>query len=411
MNTYTVDSSIRLEKVESDTEAPKYLLSHNGKRFYIGELVYLIIMKLIRIDDLGVICNELNSQNNVRISREKLSEIIEQSIKPLGVIEGHKTGFQKSRMSYIFGAITLMEEHTIMKVVSPLTFLFNKYIFSIIFAFVTVVHFIFFKDLLLNEIWETRLSDSSDNLWIVGLLYIGFFLILMCHEIGHAAATFSYGVKPQKIGFGFYFLFPVFFTDVSNIWVLGKAKRIMVNIAGIYIQLIVNVIMMGIYHFYRTECYYIFPLIIVNLGVAIYSLNPFFRYDGYWIYSDFFEIPNLKKQSSEYPKRLLKRIKSLFSSQLVVSPKPFWKEIPLLVYSFLNQLFWVYILYFFIGVLISTTRKVGYYYHNWLQGGNVYSLEDTIWFSFRALFMYGVTVFFVARYVVNYFKKGKVQVT
>lgn len=410
MNTYTIDSSIRLEKVESGMETPKYLLSHNGKRFYVGELVYLIINKLTIKSDLDSICDELNHQNNVKISIEKLSEIVEQRIKPLGVIKGHETGFQKSRMSYIFGAITLMEENTILKVVSPLTFLFNKYVFSLVLLLVSVIHIIFFKDLEFKEIWGTRLSNSSDSLWIVGLLYVGFFLILMCHEIGHAAATFNYGVKPQKIGFGFYFLFPVFFTDVSNIWVLGKMKRIMVNVAGIYIQLIINVVMMGIYHFYRTECYYIFPLIIVNLGVAIYSLNPFFRYDGYWIYSDLFEIPNLKKQSSEYPKRLLKRAKGLFSKQAINSQKPFWQEIPLLLYSFLNQIFWIYILYFFIGVLITSTRKVGYYYNNYIHGGDAYSLEDTIWFTIRTLFMYGMTMFFVARYLINYFKRNKAQV-
>jgi putative peptide zinc metalloprotease protein len=409
MKTYTIDSSVLIEKVESGN-ASKYLLSHHGKRFYIGELVYLIISKLLKVNDLNNIIDDLHHQNNIKISLDKLIEIIEQKIKPLGVIEGHQTAIQRSRMSYIFGAITLMEEDTILKVAAPLTFLFNKYVFSIILLFVSIIHFIFFKDIVFNEIWETRLSNSSDNLWIVGLLYAGFFLILMCHEIGHAAATFSYGVKPQKIGFGFYFLFPVFFTDVSNIWVLGKLKRIMVNVAGIYFQLIINVMMMAIYHFYRTDCYYIFPLIIVNLGVAIYSLNPFFRYDGYWIYSDLFEIPNLKKQSSEYPKTVFNRVKGVFSRKPMGSKVPFWKEIPLLVYSFLNQVFWIYVLYFFVSVLITTTRKVGYYYDNWQLGGDTYSTRDTVWFFIRALFMYGVTLFFVGRYLINYFRKNKFSV-
>ncbi|MDZ7899548.1 MAG: hypothetical protein U5N85_16180 [Arcicella sp.] len=410
MKTYTVDSSVLIEKVESDINTSKYLLSHHGKRFYVGELVYLIIDKLLKINDLNIIVNDLHRKNNITISLEKLIEIIEQKIKPLGVIEGYQTGTQRSRMSYIFGAITLMQESTILKVVSPLTFLFNKYVFSVVLLFVSMAHFIFFKDLMFGEIWETRLSNSSENIWIVGLLYTGFFLILMCHELGHATATFSYGVKPQKIGFGFYFLFPVFFTDVSNIWVLGKLKRIMVNVAGIYFQLIINVLMMAIYHFYRAECYYIFPLIIVNLGVAIYSLNPFFRYDGYWIYSDLFEIPNLKKQSSEYPKNLLKRMKGFLYQKPANTNVPFWKEIPLLVYSFLNQIFWIYIFYFFVSVLISTTRKVGYYYDNWLLGGDTYSMEDTVWFTLRTLFMYGLTLFFVGRYLINYFRKSKLTV-
>jgi putative peptide zinc metalloprotease protein len=29
------------------------------------------------------------------------------------------------------------------------------------------------------------------------------------------------------------------------------------------------------------------------------TMNPFFRFDGYWIYSDFFSIPNLRERANE----------------------------------------------------------------------------------------------------------------
>jgi putative peptide zinc metalloprotease protein len=59
------------------------------------------------------------------------------------------------------------------------------------------------------------------------------------HEFGHAAAGKRFGATPGDIGFGFYFIAPVFFSDLSDVWKLPPKERIIVNLGGIYFELIV----------------------------------------------------------------------------------------------------------------------------------------------------------------------------
>jgi len=54
------------------------------------------------------------------------------------------------------------------------------------------------------------------------MVFIGYILSLIIHEIGHATATASMGKRAKEIGFGFYIIFPVFYTDVTSVWSMKK---------------------------------------------------------------------------------------------------------------------------------------------------------------------------------------------
>ena len=127
------------------------------------------------------------------------------------------------------------------------------------------------------------------------------------------------------MSFGFYLVFPVFFADVSKIWALGSRKRIIVNLGGIYFQLLINILLVGMYLSGLVEQGFLHSVILTNLLVIVYSLIPFLRYDGYWVYSDYFNIPNLMRRSFAYPFRLVTGSRG--------KEKMNW---PLLVYGILN---------------------------------------------------------------------------
>lgn len=125
------------------------------------------------------------------------------------------------------------------------------------------------------------------------------------HELGHAAATCRWGQKPAEIGIGLYLIFPVLFSNVTRAWGLSRGQRLAVNLGGIYLQ--------GL----ATACLVPFQLygdnpvlalvIVLNLLSLVVNLNPFFRFDGYWIYADLFDLPNLRERSRSWTMRLCAR--------------------------------------------------------------------------------------------------------
>jgi putative peptide zinc metalloprotease protein len=94
---------------------------------------------------------------------------------------------------------------------------------------------------------------------------------------------------------------------VTEVWRLGKLKRTVVNLGGIYFQLLINLVLIG----YMTNQFGDFDQInttryLIQLNVATIVINaiPFLKFDGYWIYSDLFSLPNLRRQSVLYVRKV-----------------------------------------------------------------------------------------------------------
>lgn len=90
------------------------------------------------------------------------------------------------------------------------------------------------------------------NIYIILGVLLLLLLSSFVHEIGHASACRHFGVKHGGIGFGLYLTFPVFYTDVSEIWKLKRTERIVVNMAGVYFQLILLIPFFLIYFLHIT---------------------------------------------------------------------------------------------------------------------------------------------------------------
>lgn len=162
---------------------------------------------------------------------------------------------------------------------------------SVIFVALTLdaVFFLTTKDLL-------TFSNKVNAYTIIGLLLFmlasSFF-----HELGHASACKRFGIKHGGIGFGLYLNFPVLYTDVTEVWKLDRSRRCVVNIAGVYFQLMC--IIPIIICFMLTDSDVLrYMIIIMNFGFVM-TLNPFFKFDGYWMASDILGVPNLRQRSKE----------------------------------------------------------------------------------------------------------------
>ena len=126
------------------------------------------------------------------------------------------------------------------------------------------------------------------------------FLSLLFHELGHSAAAWRFGVRVRRIGIGLYWIFPVLFSDVTDIWKLPRRRRLVVDLGGVYFQAVALLPLLGFGLLSREPGWRAAAafVIAINVLTIVVNLNPLLRYDGYWIYSDLSGIPNLRRQSN-----------------------------------------------------------------------------------------------------------------
>jgi putative peptide zinc metalloprotease protein len=181
----------------------------------------------------------------------------------------------------------------------------------------------------------TTISPTHSLAVVLGS-YVFFALVGLFHELGHATAAARYKITPKEVGFGFYLVLPVLYTDISRVWMLDKYKRILVNLAGIYFQLLINLLLCIAYlmslHWGHSATYLIISFLLTNATLAVYSLNPFFRNDGYWVCSDYFSLPNLSAAAQTYPRKCWDYLRSKGQLAFRAPGTPLKSELLLLSY-------------------------------------------------------------------------------
>lgn len=170
------------------------------------------------------------------------------------------------------------------------------------------------------------------------LLAYGFFLCsLVVHELGHAAACLRYGVVPTDIGFTVYLTYPALYADVSPVWELPRWNRVAVDVGGCYFQLLFGCAYLVGFHFSHYQ-----PLRMAAVGILyaiMFSLNPIFKFDGYWLLADILDVPNLSRQ----PSRLVSYIASRMRGRVPAARQslPPWLLIVLAAYSVATICIWL----------------------------------------------------------------------
>ncbi len=195
---------------------------------------------------------------------------------------------------------------------------------------------------------------------LIGLFY----LAMPIHELGHIAACKAYNIKHGGIGFGFYFVLPVMYADVTNIWTATKEKRIIANMGGIFAEILyASTLILG---FLITKNTVFYAAGISLAFMVIWEFNPFVRFDGYWILSDLTNTPNLIKKSKAMLKTVFERLQE--RRKLFLTTNEIW----LFVYGFINTgffiAFMVFTIYSFREYIVLFPQMIYDLLNKWLSG-------------------------------------------
>lgn len=306
-----------IESIELTKNGNVYFLYANKRPYKINRYFYqmLLVWKTKNCSDIELLISDFKNE----LDPEHLNMIKQEFNSFIAQVDT-----QKNSQSYIKARLTILNSEFNAKFSSCFSFLFNYKLFNIVFPITIAFQFFYYLQ------YPTLIPNFSSNLNYLGFLLV-IFLVFFLHEVGHSAAVIKYGRKPEEIGFGFYYIFPVFYSNISLVWSLPKKERLMVNMAGIFFQSIINSLLIALltcFSWSESMVEISTNLIRVNILIMLYSLLPFLRNDGYWVYSDLFNIENLMYKSDH----LLKLNRSE-------------RNVPLLLFSIANWFFKAYLLF------------------------------------------------------------------
>lgn len=175
-------------------------------------------------------------------------------------------------------------------------------------------------------------SEKHASLWLLlTLLPFSIFSITL-HELAHAFTVKAYGREVHYMGIGWYWLVPIAFTDTSDMWLAEKKPRMMVNLAGIFVDLLLGsitaLLILLFQHYPYIQCMlWLFAL--YNYIHAIRMLSPFQEMDGYYILMDGLDQPRLRHNAvewivKEFPKGLRHPKRFLQKADIYWPAMVFW---------------------------------------------------------------------------------------
>lgn len=191
------------------------------------------------------------------------------------------------------------------------------------------------------------LQFAGTSLWAGYFLFI---VSLLVHELGHASACARYGAEPSDIGFTMYLVYPAFYSDVTAAWRLRRWQRVIVDLGGSYFQFCVAGVFAVVY--LRTDWEPFRAAVVMILYGTLFSLNPIFRLDGYWMLADALGVTNLSRQPALITRRAFDKLRGRQSSPF---PWPRWVGFILTLYTPAVFLVWGYFVWHLLPFLISST--------------------------------------------------------
>ncbi|CAI8756724.1 biotin/lipoyl-binding protein [Pseudomonas chlororaphis] len=153
---------------------------------------------------------------------------------------------------------------------------------------------------LVSRDWQRFLATFPHLFSLGGALAFGvaLFFAKLCHEFGHAFMAKRAGCRVQSMGVAFMVLLPMFYTDVSDAWrVNDRRARLLIGAGGVLAELLLASIALLAWSLLpdgpaRTAAFMLASATWIT--TLVINLNPFMRFDGYFLLSDFWEVDNLQ---------------------------------------------------------------------------------------------------------------------
>ncbi len=144
------------------------------------------------------------------------------------------------------------------------------------------------------------------------LMWLAYPVIKLLHELAHAFAVKAFGGEVHEMGVAMLLLTPMPYVDASSATAFpNKHHRVIVGAAGIAVEWLLASFALVLWLALEPGLLRDLALAITLVGgvsTLLINGNPLVRFDGYHVFCDAMELPNLGQRSAAWWGRLLRRV-------------------------------------------------------------------------------------------------------
>ncbi|TWU13530.1 HlyD family secretion protein [Symmachiella macrocystis] len=154
---------------------------------------------------------------------------------------------------------------------------------------------------------EMESFHSFFNMKNIVWLWIAMGMTKIVHEFGHGLTCHHFGGECHEMGMLFLVLSPALYCNVSDSWTMpNKWHRIAISLAGIYVEVVLASISTFIWWYSAPGLIHniaFSTMFVCSVNTILLNANPLMRFDGYYVMSDWLEIPNLRTKANQLLQR------------------------------------------------------------------------------------------------------------
>jgi putative peptide zinc metalloprotease protein len=312
---YVMKRHLEVFPLDSSSKEPKFVVRAGDDRSYvISEKLKDILLLFDGTRTLRDVAEALSARAGVTVRDEQMREVVSKLTGQYGFIEewaapgardvraqtsSERAGDGKRGRSFEFVfRMPLVSARVARPVTNRLTWLFNPAVVVCGAVLVALA-----QAALLGHWFTPRVTiplAPSDLL----LYYALVVATAAVHELGHAAACRRYDCEHGAIGVLWYIVFPALYVNLSNVWRLSARQRAVVDLGGVYFQLLTT-IPLYLIHLWTGNPHCAVAIFSVNVMV-LFSLNPILKFDGYWLLVDLSGLVNLRARAWRVVKEVVR---------------------------------------------------------------------------------------------------------
>lgn len=273
---------------------PKYIARRgDGQVVQLSRLLYLVASSIDGVRDVETIAYRVSARFGREVSGENIRYLVENKLEPLGVtvpegqeddevdaprsdlllaLKGHRVIFNERRTARIARALSWLHRPAVVVAMLLAAVAMDVWLFGFFGAIEPVL----------------EVLDQPVLILIVFVLTVA---SLVFHEFGHASACKYGGARPGCIGCGLFLIWPSMYTDVTDVYRIGRAGRIRTDLGGVYFNVVFMLGMAGAY--FATGAQFFLAAVYLGHFEILEQLMPAVRLDGYYILGDLAGVPDL----------------------------------------------------------------------------------------------------------------------
>jgi putative peptide zinc metalloprotease protein len=181
---------------------------------------------------------------------------------------------------------------------------------------------------------------------------VAIIFVKILHELSHAYAAKAHGLRVPSMGAAFIVMWPVLFTETSEAWRLkDRKKRLMIAGAGILTELSVAIAASFVWLMAGDGLIRSTAFVLAStswVSTLLVNLNPFMRFDGYYLLGDALGVDNLQTRGFLLAKWRMRRFLFGFQDEKPETLPP-EKETAVYFYAYGT---WIYRFFLFLGIAL-----------------------------------------------------------